>query len=180
MTMQRQNFDSATGLYKVWKSAQLLIGFHRDRKGRARDKAKVWSPSNGRARLHADPEQQETFIQVEAESGQSDQDVQIKLRQDQIALRRDGDIGWQGIVLSEHTVAVRTADGAWIKIDADGSVTRQTEFDETTIEADGSVTKRTEYTDAFMSPDGVELARNTPDNVAMITALGVVCKPHNR
>lgn len=92
---------------------------------------------DGRAGLHADPAQQEAFVAVEAACGREGDDVLIKLRQDQIAVCRNTRESWQGVVLKDDCVLVRTADGAWIKIEADGTVTRQTETDEATFHATG-------------------------------------------
>ena len=51
---------------RVWKSAQLYIGFHRDRQGNPRSEAKVWPPKSGNATIHANPEEQEAFLVVKA------------------------------------------------------------------------------------------------------------------
>ena len=42
---------------RVWKSAQLYIGFHRDRQGNQRAEAKVWPPKNGNATIHPNPDE---------------------------------------------------------------------------------------------------------------------------
>ena len=70
----------------------------------------------------------------------------------------------------------RTADDVYIKIGYDGSITRQTEADETTVDADGSVFKRTDYAEARMSGDGVTVSRRTASNVSAITEDGVLSK----
>ncbi|MFA3919350.1 hypothetical protein [Ruegeria hyattellae] len=71
---------------------------------------------------------------------------------------------------------VRTADDVYIKIGYDGSVTRQSEADETSVDADGSVFKRTDYAEAHMSGDGVNVSRRTASHVGAITEDGVVSK----
>lgn len=75
-------------------------------------------------------------------------DVQIKFRSDKIIARRDSDLSWQCVQIEPMEITVRTADGTYIKIWSDGSVTRSTDEDETTVEADGSVFKRTDFTRA--------------------------------
>ncbi|WP_170565802.1 hypothetical protein [Ruegeria atlantica] len=161
---------------RVWKSAQLYVGFHKDKQGRSRDKAHVWPPKNASATIHADPSEQEAFLVVKCADKDAGEDVQIKLRPDQIIVRRSSGVYWQGIQITENCVVIRTADDALIKLNSDGSVTRQTEGDETTVEINGSVFKRTEYTEAFMSGDGVEMSRKTPNHIAAISEDGVISK----
>ncbi len=161
---------------RVWKSAQLYIGFHKDRDGKRREKAHVWRPQDGAASIHDDPSEKEAFLVLRAADKDAGEDVQIKLRPDQIVVRRSSGVYWQGIQITEHAVLIRTADDALIKLQADGSVTRQTESDETTVEINGSVFKRTEYTEAYMSGDGVEMSRKTPNHIAAISEDGVISK----
>jgi len=167
-------------VHRVWKSAQLYIGFHRDQEGNPRDTAKVWPPKNASASIHDDPDEQEAFVVVKSADKDVSRDVQIKLRPDRIVLRRDGDVGWQGVLVDEFSVTVRTAYDVYIKIGHDGSVTRQTDSDETSVEADGSVFKRTEFVEARMSGDGVDLSRRTSSHIAAITEDGVISKTRNR
>lgn len=56
--------DQPNAFSKVWRSAQLFIGFHRDQNGIKRDVAKVWSPKNASATIHSDPTEQEAFVVV--------------------------------------------------------------------------------------------------------------------
>lgn len=177
--MQRHNFGPANQIKKVWKSAQLLIGFHKDRQGRAHKHMRTWSPANGLAGLHSDTSKQETFVSMEAASGRQEDDVLVKLRPDQIVVRRESGQCWQGVIIKDDCIAVRTADGAWIKIEADGAVIRHTERDETVIEADNSVSKRTANVEAMMSSDGIDMARSTSENVAFVVADGVTCRPRD-
>ncbi len=162
-----------TAARRVWKSAQLYIGFHRDQEGRKRDKAKVWPPKNGNASINPNPAEQEAFVLVKGTGSALSGDVEVKFRSDKIVVRRDSDACWQGVQIDPGAVIVRTADNVYIKIGYDGSVTRSTDEDETTVEADGSVFKRTEYTQAYMSPDGSTMETATPNHRAEITENGV-------
>ena len=164
---------------RLWKSAQLYIGFHTDQQGNVRNQPKVWPPKNANATIHSDPKIQEAFLEVRAEDRSTTRDVQIKLQPDKIVLRRDSDIGWEGIVVEDDSVAIRV-NGAWVRIKVDGAITRQTDDDTTYIEADGSILKMTEYVEAMMSGDGVKLSRRTPDNIAAITEDGVVARSKDR
>ena len=109
---------------RVWKSAQLYIGFHRDPEGRQRSAPKVWPPKDARASIHADPDIQETFLMLKSADGDADQDVQIKLRPDMVVLRRDFDGAWEGIIADTHSVSVKVG-GVSIRINHDGSITRE-------------------------------------------------------
>ena len=165
-----------TPLARIWRSAQLYIGFHRDPQGNRRAEAKVWPPKNGNATIHSDPEQQEAFLVVSTIDKDRPRDVQIKLRPDKIVLRRDPDVSWEGVVVEDHMISVQVG-GAWVRIKADGSVSHERGGDMTYVESDGSVLKKTEFVDAMMSGDGVELSRRTPTSIAAITEDGVLAKP---
>lgn len=160
---------------RVWRSAQLFIGFHRDQNGRKREVAKVWSPKNANASIHADPSEQEAFLVVKAADESAPRDVQIKLRQEQIVLRRDPGIGWDGIIAEEDGLTV-SVNGMRIQIKADGSVTHATDHGTTYLEADGSVLKKTSSVEAMMSGDGVEMSRCTETTIAAIRHDGVIAK----
>lgn len=165
---------TATG--RLWKSAQLFIGFYTDQRGSARNQPKIWPPKNANATIHSNPKEQEAFLEVRAADKSKTRDLQIKLQPDKIVLRRDPDkIGWEGIVVEDDSVAIRV-NGTWVRIKVDGAIARETDDDTTYIEADGSVLKMTEYVDAMMSGDGVELSRRTPDTIAAITEDGVIAK----
>ena len=164
-----------TSARRVWKSAQLYIGFHRDPKGKKRETPRVWSPKNARANLHIDPDEQETFLLLASADGEDAQDVQIKLRPDVIVLRRDCPDTWQGVVVEQYGIRVKFGDVS-IRINYDGSITREDGEGRTWVEADGSVLKQTEFVDASMSGDGMELARRTPDNLTAITDRGLISK----
>lgn len=163
------------GLNRTWRAAQMYIGFHKDQSGNQRDAAKLWPPRNGNASIHRDPAEQEAFVVVKASDQTENGDVQIKLRPDQIVIRRDPAQGWHGIKVDDHEVAVQV-NGAWIRIKADGSVSHTHEGALTAIEADGSVIKVTDDVEAIMSGDGVELSRRTPSDFAAIRTDGVVSK----
>ncbi|WP_299852223.1 hypothetical protein [uncultured Roseovarius sp.] len=165
----------ASSTRRVWKSAQLYIGFHRDPEGRRRREPHVWPPKNGNATIHRDPAEQEAFVVVKSAEGDTDQDIQIKLRPDMIVLRRDDRTAWEGVKIDRFTVSVKVGDVS-IRINPDGSVTREDSDSTTWIEADGGVLKKTEFVEAVMSGDGTELKRRTPSNVAAITQDGVLSK----
>ena len=163
----------ATTAARVWKSAQLYIGFHKDTDGNARDEPHLWPPKNARATIHEDASHQETFAVV---SGVNDaNDVQIKMRSDKIILRRDSSIAWHGIIADEHAVCVVVGETT-VTINPDGSITRKHLDDTTDISADGSILKRAANITASMSGDGAELARSTEDGIAAIKRDGVVMK----
>lgn len=164
-----------TSVRRVWTSAQLYIGFHRDPKGKQRDTPHVWPPKSARAALHGDPEDQEVFVVVKAADGDAAQDVQIKLRPDMIVLCRDCPDTWQGVVVEQYELAVRFGDVS-IRINYDGSITRQDANGTTWVEADGGILKKTEFVDAAMSADGTELSRRTPDTLTVITQEGLLSK----
>lgn len=160
---------------RVWKSAQLYIGFHRDPKGKMRQEPHVWPPKNANATIHPDPAEQEAFMVVKSADGKDDEDVQIKLRPDMIVLRRDCKESWDGVIVSNHSVQVKV-DGVSIRINYDGSITREDADSTTWVEADGGVLKKTEYVEASMSSDGTELTRRSEDNLTAITQTGILSK----
>ena len=167
--------DIPSAVRRVWKSAQRYIGFHRDPEGEKRDTPHVWPPKNAHATIHNDPAEQEAFIVVRSTDDDAEQDVQIKLRPDKIVLRRDYSEAWDGVLVTEHSVSVAVG-GISIRINHDGSITREVGADTTWIEADGSVLKKTDFVEAKMSGDGVELSRRTPNNIAAISHDGVISK----
>ncbi|WP_299154219.1 hypothetical protein [uncultured Tateyamaria sp.] len=162
-------------MHRVWKSAQLYIGFHRDPEGKLRDAPKVWPPKNARATIHADPKEQEAFVMLKSVDGDDAQDVQIKLRPDIIVLRRGCSDAWDGIIADQYSVKVKVG-GVSIRVNYDGSIAREDGDSTTWVEADGGVLKKTEFVEAAMSPDGSELTRRTPDNLTAITQSGLVSK----
>jgi len=168
----------AKSLNRVWKSAQLYIGFHRDQKGNERSEAKVWPPKNGNASIHPNPEEQEAFLVVKSTDREDARDIQIKLRPDKIVLRRDQGMAWEGVIVEDHMVSVQV-NGVWVRIKHDGSIAHEMDGDMTYVEADGAVLKKTEFVEAMMSGDGVELSRRTPDSIAAIGQNGILSKSRN-
>ncbi len=175
---KRQEHGMNTGAStarRIWKAAQLFVGFHRDPKGKMRDKPYVWSPKNGRATLHRDAQEQETFVVMKSADGDADQDIQIKLRPDMIVLRRDFKDAWEGVKIDAFAVSVKVG-GLMIRVNRDGSIIREDDDSTTWVEADGGVLKKTEFIEASMSGDGREFTRRTPDHLAAITPDGVLSK----
>jgi hypothetical protein len=163
----------ATTVNRIWKGAQLYIGFHKDTDGNARDEPHLWPPKNARATIHEDANIQEVFAVVQSHTEAND--VQIKMRSDKIILRRDSKTAWHGIIADEHAVSVVVGDTT-ITINHDGSVKRTLNDDTTSIEADGSIFKSTAFADATMSGDGTELVSRTENNIAAVKKDGVVMK----
>lgn len=156
---------------RIWKSAQLYIGFHKDVDGNARNKPHLWPPKNARATIHGDASNQETFAVVSGVNESND--VQIKMRPDKIIMRRDSEAAWHGIIADEYAVSVVVGDTT-ITIKHDGSVKRTLNDDTTSIEADGSIFKSTALADATMSGDGTELVSRTEHNIAAVKKGGVL------
>ncbi|WP_108862351.1 hypothetical protein [Ruegeria sp. Alg231-54] len=165
---------------RVWKSAQMYVGFHKDQNGKQRDQAKLWPPKNGSAGIHDDPGTQEAIVVVKAADPKTTQDVEIKMHPNRIVVRRDADMWWQGVAVDDDTVHVRMADGTTIVIGYDGSVKRRSADDETHVDADGSIFKLTAHAESHMTGDGVEMTRRTEDRIATITADGVVDRARKR
>ena len=114
--------NTSGAMRRIWKSAQLFIGFHRDQDGNQREQAYTWPPKNALASLHSDPTEQESFVIIRAAEPDAAHDIQIKLHPDQLILRRDPDApGWEGVIIRETEIAVRV-NGTWIKIKGDGSI----------------------------------------------------------
>lgn len=167
--------EIARPLTRVWKSAQLYIGFHRDKSGRQRDAARVWPPKNANATIHGDPTDQEAFLVVKSAAPQASGDIQLKLRPDRLILRRDPGHGWEGVVMTDHGVSVRVGD-IWITVAHDGSVSREDAVGTTYVEADGSILKKTEFVEAMISGDGEELTSRTANRLTAIRGDGIICK----
>ncbi|WP_299985828.1 hypothetical protein [uncultured Ruegeria sp.] len=165
---------------RVWKSAQMFVGFHTDQKGKPRTQPRLWPPKNGSASIHSDPDAQEAIVVVKSADAETAQDVQIKLHPNRIVVRRDADMWWQGVAVDEHSVTVRMADNTLIEIRYDGSVKRRSAEDETHVEADGSIFKWTEYAETTMTGDGIEMTRRTEDRITAITYDGVVDRARKR
>jgi len=164
---------------RIWHSAQLYIGFHRDPHGNKRDRAHVWPPKNAHATIDPNPADKEAFLVVKSADQDVTSDVQIKLHPQNIVLRRDEGAGWEGIMVEPNRVSVQV-NGTWITINADGSIAHNLDGDMTYVEADGAVLKKTQYVDAMMSGDGTRLSRRTPTTIAAITADGVIAKGRDK
>jgi len=160
---------------RVWNSARLFVGFHRDLDGKRREQPHVWSPKNAHASIHRDPNEQEVFLIMKSAEGDPDQDIQIKLRPDMIVLRRDFKDAWEGVIIDAFSVSVKIR-GISIRVGHDGSITREDGDSTIWVEADGGVLKKTEFVEAAMSGDGMELTRRTPDNLTAITQGGLLSK----
>ena len=158
----------------LWRSAQLLLAFHKTKEGAPRNEPVMWRPNDATARLPDDPEDKEAFINVRGDGDAHD--VQIKMHPDKLVLRRDPDeaVGWTGIVADHHEVAVKIGE-AWIKVRADGSVQRQVEGAEDTawLESDGGYRRLGPETEIEVSGDGSRLHRRTGDHTDAITPTGV-------
>ncbi len=160
----------------AWKSAQLLIAFHRTKQKQKRDEPLMWRPNDATARLPENPEDKEAFVVVKGDGDAGD--VEIKLHPDNLVLRRDdSDAGWSGIVAGHSEVSVKVGD-TWVTVRADGSVQRvvQGAEDTTWIEADGAMKRLGPDTEILVSGDGAQLSRRTEYQIDAITADGVVSR----
>ncbi len=165
----------------AWKSAQLLIAFHRNPNGDKRTEPRLWSPKNNVAGVTDDPQTKEAFIDVR---GQGDAgDVQIKLHTDKIILRRDEEsLGWTGIQADHLGVSVLVGD-VWVTVNGDGSITRRTtgnDEDTSWIEADGAFIRINPETHISVSGDGSNMSRRTNERVDAVTADGIMSTPAKR
>ncbi len=161
----------------AWKSAQLLIAFHKTKRKEKRNEPVMWRPNDATARLPDDPEDREAFVVVKGDGDA--QDVQIKMHPDKLVLRRDEDeaVGWTGIIADHYEVRVKVGE-TWIVVRADGSVQRRTDGMEGTamIEADGAFLRLGSETEIMVSGDGSQLTRRTEYQLDAITADGVVSR----
>lgn len=152
----------------------MLIAFHLDPKRQKRDVPYLWKPKNGDAGLNHDATEQETFIQLHGID--TENDVQLKLRPDAIIARRDGGIGWSGVMISDDTVQVIVGDMK-LEIRPDGSVARHdNDGSSTFLEGDGSIIKLSAQAQITVSSDGGTMRRRTEDRIEAITPDGVVSK----
>jgi len=161
--------------HRVWKSAQLCVGFHKDRDGRQRRAPHLWTPKDGRASLYSNPNEQESFVLLKSAEENSQTDVQIRMRPDVVQMQRGYQGAWNAVTVDEFAVTVAVA-GVRINIGHDGTVTRQDQSGTTWLEADGSVLKKTDTVEATVSSDGMELTRRTPDNLSVIAENGVLSR----
>jgi hypothetical protein len=159
-------------VYAVWKSVQLYVAFHKDRRGKRRSDPYLWPPKFANASIADDPGAQETFAVVKSSDGR---DAQVKFRQDKVVLRRDPGVAWEGVLIGQDDVCVRVG-GAWIKVAADGSVSRHTDNELAILEADGSILRKTEYEEYTVSADGGTMARRSANRTDAITPNGTVMR----
>lgn len=161
--------------YRVWKSAQLCVGFHKDRDGRPRRAPHLWTPKDGKASLYSNPNEQESFVLLKSTEGKTQTDVQIRMRPDAIEMTRNYQGAWTAVSADEFAVTVEVA-GIQIRIGHDGTVTREDQSGTIWIEADGGVLKKSETVEASISSDGMELTRRTSDNLSVIAEQGVLSR----
>lgn len=157
----------------VWKSAELLIAFHKNKRREKRDAPFLWRPKEAFARLLAKPEDQEAFVVLKGTEDVAD--VQIKLHPDKVVIRRDQPLGWSGIIVSEDSVSV-SVDNDWIRIKHDGSVVVKRDMETTFFEGDGSIIKIDPDTEITVSSDSSSVTRRTVDRIEALTPDGVVSR----
>lgn len=161
-----------TPVLAIWKSVQLYVAFHKDRRGKSRSDPYLWPPKFANASITNDPSAQEAFAEVKSSDGR---DAQVKFRQDQVVIRRDPGAAWEGVLIGQDDVCVRVG-GAWIKVAADGSVSRHTDSELAILEADGSILRKTEYEEFTVSADGGTIARRSSSRTDAITPNGTVMR----
>ncbi len=163
-------------LARIWTSVSLCISYRRDRNGKAHQQPHIWSPRHLQARIHADPDLEETFLMVRAAGPEPDGDVRIRLLPDRLTLSRNRGSSWDTVALTDHSVSIRIGS-VRITVGHDGSVSREDSAGVTYIEADGAVLRRTKFAEAMISGDGGEVVSRTATRLAAIRGDGVVCKP---
>lgn len=173
--------NALTPIKSAWKSAQLLIAFHRNKDGRRRQDPRLWSPKNAVAGVTDDPKAKEAFVVVRGHGDAGD--VQIKLHPDKIILRRDpGSLGWTGIQADHHRVRVLVGN-VWITVQGDGSIKREIEGasdDQSWVEADGSYIRIAPEMEIMVSGDGSKLTRRTIERLDVIDGERVMGGPRPR
>lgn len=165
----------ATRIHRVWKSAQLCVGFHKDRDGRQRKAPHFWTPKDGKASIHANPCEQESFVILKGAEVDKGADVRIGMRPDVVEMKRDFQGAWNAVTVDEFAVSVEVG-GIQIRVGHDGTVMREDQSGTTWIEADGGVLKKTETAEASISSDGMELTRRTADNLSVIAEHGMLSR----
>lgn len=163
-------------LTRLWTSVELFIGYHRDRNGTPHTRPRIWSPRNGQAAIHADPDVQETYLTVRAADRRATGDVHIRLLPDRLTASRDHGLGWDSLVLTDNGVSVRVG-AVRITVRQDGSVSHVSDAGVTHVEADGAVLRQTECVEAMISGDGNEVVSRTAERLAAIRGEAVICKP---
>ena len=167
--MERPAMTAFTTIKSAWKSAQLLIAFHRTSGGQKRNEPRLWSPPNGVAGVTDDPQTKEAFLVVRGHGDAGD--VQVKLHPDQLVVRRDPDaIGWRGVIIDHHGVKVRVGD-VWITVEADGAIKRDLVGDApdtSWLDATGEFLRLTPEMEIGVSSDGERMTRRRQDEFAYI------------
>lgn len=158
---------------QIWKSAELLIAFHKNKKRERRDSPFLWRPKEAFARLLSDTQEQEAFVLVKAEGDA--EDIQIKLHPDKIVVRRDQPLGWSGLVIEDDFVRV-IVDNTTIRISPDGTVKVERDAETTYLEGDGSIIKVSPDAEILVSSDGENISRRTADKIDAISADGIMSR----
>jgi hypothetical protein len=158
---------------KVWKSAELLIAFHKNKQNERRDSAYLWRPKDGIARLFGPPEDQETVVVLKGEDDH--EDVQVKISPDKVVVRRDQVLGWSGVIIDDDQARVKV-DNVEITISLDGSVKVVNDAETTYLEGDGSLIKITPDSEILVAGDGKSLSRRTQHQIDAITDQGFLSK----
>ncbi|ABI93376.1 hypothetical protein [Roseobacter denitrificans] len=157
----------------VWKTAELMIAFHKNKKKERRDEPYLWRPKDAIARLLSKPEDQEAFIVLKGHEDAAD--VQIKLHPDKMIIRRDHVLGWSGIVIDDHSVKV-LVDDDWIRIDHDGAVKIERDAETTYLEGDGSIIRTSPDAEIMISSDGQSMSRRTGEQLDAFTPEGFISR----
>lgn len=153
----------------IWKSAELLIAFHKNRHQERRDKPYLWRPKDATAWLNQNPKYQEAVVVLKG-VGDSE-DVQVKIHTDKMVIRRDQPLGWSGIVIDDDVVRVKV-DDTWILVKSDGGVTVENDAETTYLDGDGSILKISPDTEIMVSADGERMSRRTEDQFDAFSEAG--------
>ena len=164
----------STSVQAVWQSAELLIAFHKNRNKTKRDAPFFWRPKEAFARLLAKPGDQEAVVIMRA-ADDNGADVQIKMHSDKIVIRRDRDQGWSGIIVDDHQIQIKV-DGTVIRVDPDGGVVVERDFQKTHLEGTGEIFRFTPDTRIVVSADGGRMSRETEATFDGFTPDGVVSR----
>ena len=162
-----------TSVRAVWKSAELLIAFHKNKNKQRRDTPYFWRPKDAFARLLTKPEDQEAVVVLRGE-GDND-DVQIKMHSDKIVIRRDRALGWSGVILDDDQIRI-VVDNVLIRVDPDGGVVVERDAEKTHLEGSGEIYRFTPDMKINVSADGSRLSRETEDSLDGFTPDGMVSR----